>query len=303
MSAVVGPNLFGRAAQIVVGTTDISGLDVAFDVKKTLAVEPNTCDLKIWNLGPDIRKTLEAGTAGRIAAVKLSKAQRISGFSASNLQNVTILPVSISAGYVGALSQIFLGELRASQTITDGADLVSELTTGDGDQAIQNARLSVSMGPGTTPDVAMRKLLAGLGVGQGNLAKALQLLQTAGVAQMYVKGAILKGAAADMMTDLCRSAGLEWSIQDGQLQVLSLGQPLAGNAVEVSPDTGMIGSPTVDTKGILNVTTLIIPMIKPGVKISVDSRSVKGGFRVISCNYVGDTMGNEWYCKIEASRY
>ncbi len=295
--------LFGRAAQIVVGTTDISGLDVAFDVKKSLALEPNTCDLKIWNLSPDTRKMIEAGSSGRTAAVKLSKAQRIAGFPASNLQKVTVVPVSISAGYVGGMSQVFLGELRAAQTVTEGADLVTELCTGDSDQALINSRISAPLGPGTTPDVGMRKILSALGIGQGNLTSALKALQTAGVAQMFNKGAALKGRAANMMSNLCKSAGLEWSVQDGQLQVLPLGQPLAGVPVSVSPDTGMIGSPTVDTKGILNVTTLIIPSIKPGVRISVSARSVKGNFRVISCNYVGDTMGNEWFCKIEASKF
>ncbi len=297
------PTLFRRAAKIVVGTTDISGLDVAFNVKKTLNPnEPNTCDLKVWNLSPDTRKTIESGATGRQSAVKLSKAQRLAGFT-SGLSSVTVVPVLIEAGYVNQTSQIFLGELRTAGTITDGADLVTELTTGDGDQAIVNSRLNVSMGPGTLPETAMRKLVAALGIGEGNLAKAVQLLKTTGSAQLFVKGAVLKGSAADHMTDLCRGAGLEWSIQDGQLQVLSVGQPLDGQAVSVTPNTGMIGSPTVDTKGILNVTTLIIPSIRPGVKIAMNSRSVKGGYRVISCEYTGDTMGNEWYCKIEADRY
>lgn len=286
-----GNTLFQRDWRVVADTLDVSGMDVAFTVKKTLKPQPNTCDLRIWNLSPNSRKQLE------------QMSQPSVGITSTPGTNTKKVPVKIEAGYVGTgRAQIWLGELRAAQTTTDGPDMVTELSTGDGDQAAA-ARLNVSIGAGTGADIAMTKLLKVLGVGQGNLPKAVNLLKSAGMAQFAVKGFCLKGPAVDQMTDLCRSAGLEWSIQDGQLQVLSLGQPLDGQAIRIAPDAGMIGSPTVDTKGILNVTTLMIPKIKPGVKISMDSQTVKGGYRVISCEYTGDTYGNEWYIKIEADKY
>lgn len=291
--------LFRRAVNVTVGSLLLSGFDVAFTVKRSLGIataagkpHPNTCDLKVWNLSPDHQKALAQATIPGARSVTTTPGQ-----------TNTVVPVRIEAGYVGALAQIFLGELRAAQTVVDGPNRITELSTGDGDKAIQQNRISVTFGPATTAGAVMRRLLQVLGVGQGNLPKALQLLQKAGVAQMYVKGACLKGPASDHMTDLCRSAGLEWSIQDGQLQVLNLGQPLDGQAVLVAPGFGMVGSPTVDTKGILSVTTLMIPQVRPGVKISVDSFQVKGGYRVISVESVGDTFGNEWYHKIEADKY
>src|SRR6185312_912213 len=98
---------------------------------------------------------------------------------------------------------------------------------------------------------------------------------------------------------------LEWSIQEGQLQVTSLGQPLDGQAILVSAASGMVETPTVDTKGVLSCTTFMIPGIRPGVKIAVDSESISGGFRVISCEYEGQTFGEDspWYIRIEAKRY
>lgn len=298
MATVIGPELRQRYCRVTVGTLalqgqDGTGLDVKFRIKKTLKPEPNTCDLDIYNLNPDHRKALAASTT-------LSKS--VASPPGTGGQ---VVPVRIDAGYKNATAQVWLGELREAQTNHNGQDEITNLTTGDGDTAVSRQRISVALGPGTTPATAMRNLLKALGIGQGNLPKALSLLNTSGVAQMYRKGAVLKGLAADHMTDLCRSAGLEWSIQEGQLQVVTLGQPLDGQAISVSEKTGMVETPTVDTKGILSVTTLMIPGIRPGVKIAVDSESVSGGFRVISCEYEGQTFGKDspWYIRIEAQRY
>jgi len=38
----------------------------------------------------------------------------------------------------------------------------------------------------------------------------------------------------DELNDLCRSAGIEWSIQDGHLQFLDLNQPTDALAVKLS---------------------------------------------------------------------
>ena len=42
---------------------------------------------------------------------------------------------------------------------------------------------------------------------------------------------------------MCRSAGLEWSIQDG-VRFLQVGKAIEGAlAIEVNANTGMVGSP------------------------------------------------------------
>ena len=50
-------------------------------------------------------------------------------------------------------------------------------------------------------------------------------------------------AAAEQLTELCRSAGLEWSVQSGVLQLLPRGRALQRSAVVLSSDTGLVGSP------------------------------------------------------------
>jgi baseplate hub protein gp41 len=298
MTATVSGQLRQRVCHVTVGTlllegTDGTGLDVEFNIRKNLKPEPNSCTLKIYNLNADHRNALSQSSTV------------ITGPQSPPGTGGVVVPVRIDAGYASGTSQIWLGELRASETKHDGANYTTILTTGDGDKAVTRQRVNVSVGPGTTSATAMRTLLQALGIGTGNLPKALNLLNQQGSAQLYANGAMIKGLAADHMTDLVRSAGLEWSIQDGQLQVLNVGQPLDGQAILISESAGMVGSPSVDTKGILSFTTLMIPGIKPGIKVSVQTETpnTSGGYRIIAVEYTGDTLGQEWYCKCEAMKY
>ena len=66
---------------------------------------------------------------------------------------------------------------------------------------------------------------------------------------------------------------------------------------------GLIGSPTVNTTGLLSCKTEMIPDMFPGTKLSLNAKDVTGGFRVLSVETSGDTSGNEWGHDIEAMRY
>lgn len=285
--------LYSRASRVTVGTILVAnigqqmGLDVWFSVRASLkAKEPNTCDLKIWNLSPNSRKSIEQAS------------QPVKSVAAAPGAPNTVVPVKIEAGYEGNMSTIFLGEMRSAQTVRDGDDFVTELQTGDGDEALTVARVTASLGPTTAYAVAQR-LLAAMGVGTGNLPAVAQVLRST---TLFQQGVTLKGNPGVILAQLCASVGLEFSIQRGQAQFLSLGRPLTGSAYELSPDTGLIGEPSVDTKGVLSCMTLMLPGLKPGDPIYMNSDFVQGVFRVTSMTTVGDTAGNDWSHKIEAKR-
>jgi hypothetical protein len=288
--------LYQRACTVTVGGLVIpagqgTGLDVSFKVKRGVKISqgqrkpvPNTCDVSIWNLSASHRKQIEQSTVPGAANAPV--------------------PVTISAGYQSRVSVLFSGELRPGETVTDGNSLVTQLSSGDGDQALTQARLSLAFAPGASAAQVLQAVVQGLGVGQGNLATALALLNVApNAGQFFARGVTLKGAAADIMSDFCRSVGLAWSVQNGALQVTQLGQPVQGQAVLVNAQTGLVGSPTVDTDGLLRLRTLMIPDLFPGTKLSMDSVTVKGGFAVTYVETIGDTFGNDWNHEIEAQRY
>lgn len=269
--------LFGRRWKITVGTVQFTDIDVSFRVKKTLKPEPNTCELRIYNLKPSSRKAVE--------------------------QNISQqkVPVTIEAGYESSgLAQIYKGDLRAGWTITEGADIVTELTTGDGEKTLATARMNVPVGPGTQIGTVVNSIVDTLGIGRGNSATALAALQLTGQTTFSAKGSVLKGNAADHMTDLCKSAGLEWSIQDNAVQILTLGQPLSGQALLLSSSTGLVGSVSTDSKGLAEATVLMIPGIRPGQAVQFSAAHVKGRYRIVTAQYEGDTLGNTWYVKFQA---
>lgn len=289
--------IFNRSSTIVVGTTKIDnigrqrGLDVEFQIKTSLKPnEPNTCDLKINNLSEATRKALEQASTP------------LKGITAPPNGTAKIVPVRIDAGYVGHTSNVFLGEMRSAQTVTDGSNNTTELNTGDGDDALVLQRINASLPAGTTATAAIKALLGQMGCGLGNLMAA-PIQAALKATPIYQKGVVLKGNATDHLVDLCASVGLEFSLQGGQAQFLSLGQPLGGDAYLLTPQTGLVGSPTVDTKGVLSCVSFILPGIKCGGPIVLQDANANGLYRIISLEIEGSTFGNNWYCRIEAKRF
>jgi hypothetical protein len=289
--------LKGRACSLVVGSPndpnlnvsvnfnasnsiglDVSGFDFAFEVTKTLKPEPNTCSIQVYNLSEVSRKKLSGGKK---------------------------LTVSLNAGYVDGSSLLYLGEVRAAWTQRDGSDFVTHIESGDGEAAIQTARLQVTRGAKVPVDAALNAIVQALqvaGVGGGNAAQVAATIAGKGLGA--INGSALTGSAAKRMTDICRSAGLEWSIQNGNLQILNIGQVLSTTrSILMSSDAGMINSPSVDNKGIVTAQCLLIPNLIPGVLINFQSLFVNGGYRVERCRYVGQIFGTDWQCEFECRKY
>lgn len=267
---------FDRRVRCTVGTLEVSALSIVFKVTKSLKPEPNTCEVKIYNLSAEHR--------GQIATAKK-------------------LPLRLEAGYADGMATIFLGEVRTMQSVFDNTETITTLSTGDSEKEVQKNRLNVPIGAGASPDYVMGQLAQALGVSPGNVAAAQSKLRAKGYADVYGKRAVISGHVSQEMSDLCKSAGLEWSIQDGRMQILDLNQPLDGQAFELSSDTGMVGSPTVDQKGFVEVKSFLNPLMNPGKKVSLEAENIKGGYRIIHVEYSGDTHGNEWYSTINCQKY
>lgn len=289
-----GVQLLNRSATITVGTVEVSnvgqqiGLDIWAQVRRSLRPqEPNTADLRLYNLSDASRKAIEASSSPSPGPAQPGGTN-------------TVVPVKIEAGYVGSTSTLFLGEMRSAQTMTDGPDTVTELTTGDGDQAAVLARLTQGFSKGSNPYIAAKALLAAMGLGSGNLQSVAAVLKAS---PLYQNGVVMKGNAMSLLRDLCRGVGLEVSVQGGVAQFLSLGQPLSGEAYLLSSDTGMIGTPSVDTRGVLTVATLLLPGLVPGSPVKVQGKYVQGLYRVVSIETTIDTAGNDWQHLLECRRY
>lgn len=275
---------FGRAAVVTIDTLELKGFDVSFKVKKSLKPEPNTCELAVYNLNSDHRSQLEQLRPKEKLATKG-------------------IPCRIEIGRtLDDLFLLWLGDLRTVDSQVDGPDWVTNLTSGDGEQAFQNARVHVSYGPKTPVETALRAIARALGVGEGNLGKVVSQLKINGSA-LLPQGATISGSASRHLDDFVRSADLEWSIQDGALQLLNRGKTLATRAIQLDAEHGLVGSPTVDNKGLFKARMLIQPDVRPGTLIVSNAERVKGNYRVEQATWDGDTAGGNWYIDVEASRY
>lgn len=288
MNTSDGKRIFNRAISCIVGNVDVSELRVVFKVKRSLKPEPNTCALQIYNLSRDNRDALERATGGKLTC-------------------------RLEAGYeTTGTSQLFLGEARAAWSEQEGSDIVTNVQTGDSEKEIQEARLHMSVGPFVPADMALRAMVQALGVGEGNVEQAAALLRTKGVTTIYGPGTVLTGNVRQQLNDFARSAGLEWSIQDGRMQILDKGRALSELAVELSSTSGLIGSPSVDFKAsskterggaIVKAKALLIPELVPGRKVSFKTKSINGGYRIEQVEYSGDTHGQEWWADLVCRSY
>jgi hypothetical protein len=254
---------------------DLSNLDCVFEVKKSLKPEPNTCKIKLYGLSRETRRVLTAPKK---------------------------LVVRLEAGYPDLIEQLFLGEVRSAVTTREGPDLVTEITTGDSSKEIATQHINLSIGPSVPVSEALQQICKSLKVGMGNVPKIAAQLAKSGKA-FFGPGTALSGYSSQILTDFCRSADLEWSIQDGVLQILARGTVAHPLAVELSSSTGLIGSPSVDHKGLVKATCLIQPGLRPGAKVNFASADFKGGYRIEKTEYSGDTAGTSWYAKLECKKY
>lgn len=270
--------LFGRRARIVAGTKALiigaadGGLRVTFDIDRSLKPEPNKAEVRIWNLAEASRKELEQSTD---------------------------IPIQIEAGYSDT-SLIFLGNLRRAFSETEGQDIVTTITTGDGEKGYRGSRIQSAFPKGTDIRSAILIFAAALGIPTGNLTSLTYQFINGGT--QFSNGAHFHGNAAFELTRLLQACGKEWSIQNGVVQVLDRDKALQAKAISLTVNSGMIGSPSVNSKGELKVTSLLIPDVEPGRLLVIKSRHNEGTYRIEKCGYSGDTHGGDWIINIEGKR-
>lgn len=291
MPQLLGPNggpvrLYGRSCTLDVGREDdnqvllqnairIRGLRVAFKVIKSDKPEPNASEIQIYNLSEWHRSQLE-------------------------LRDTRCL---LSAGYIGNESLIFSGDVTHAMSTKQGEDWVTKLELGDGAVKYSTARVNRFFGPGTSITEVAKSLAKELVSDPGNLLQRAQQL-----GETFSAGLTVRGSAAGELTRLLEPYGLRWSIQDGRLEVLEPTEFLPGTGPLISPDTGLIGSPTLSNaekkKNQANrpvmVHCLLHPALRPGSGFRLESESIKGEFRCRKVEHTGDTYGQQWTTQIEA---
>lgn len=270
--------LFGKKWRVRIDTIVTDAHDVAFQVTKTRKRQPNTCSLSIWNLSEPQRRHIEALSIPQKTAAGTQRTGRGK------------IRVEITAGYKDATSLIFRGDLRQAVTTREGPSLITTIEGDDGGRDVLLARVSRSFPAGTPVRTVVRACVDALGIGTGNLESLSYATRDGGT---FPQGTVLSGRADAELTRILHSCGVTWSVQNGALQVLQAGRPLAASAVLLTPESGLIGTPAVNPEGFIEAQALLVPGVFPGSRVKIQCPTLTGVYWVNAVTHVGDTQSAE----------
>lgn len=300
--------LFNRIVSLVIGKEngkgkELSGLRISFSIQKGSTKSPNSCTCKIWNLSPDTRSIVEV------------------------IGNVLIL----KAGYsddIGPIN-IFQGDVTRALTVREGPDWITEIEMLDGLSEFRDTKTSVSFNKGVTVQTVVSNIAKTFGLPVRELPVNIGSKQ-------YPRGFAFVGRSRDALDKACNNLGLEWSIQNREIQIIKKGGFFKQRAIVLSPDSGLIGSParesktmtekaaakegitktqkgvqvinTLDEKGQdeeklqvngYKVKSLLQPTLEPGGYVQVKAKGINGEFfRIEELTHSGDTYGNEFHTEL-----
>lgn len=278
-----------RQLEVIVGAggsgLSIKDLLIQFEVIKTADKEPNRANIKIFNLNPDNE-----------ARVKEEFDE-----------------VLINAGYPDAVGLIFRGNIMHVYRYKEGPDLVIEIEASDGDKDYRKATVNRSFAAGSTNTDVLEQCLASF-EGVGNTIEGTILMPE----RSYLRGKVVAGTTRHALDVLAREAGANWSIQDGELTMVGVLETLPDEVQVINKDTGMIGSPEVNEKGV-TVRCLLNNKLKVNGQIELDMASINerptspmandpqpgverkpatGLFKILTIKHTGDNRGTDWISEV-----
>lgn len=270
---------------------EVSALDFEFTIKRSLKPEQNTAEIRIYNLQADLRRAL--------ASVQQGVRVELRGGYAGGLGPTLGEPYDQSRD---TIPRLFLGTIRIVTVAREEADWVVVITSGDGDK--KKRPVNFSLGKNASIEATVKKLAGTMQVGIGNTLQAIKdkgLVD--GLGSVFSSSVVVAGQADKEMAKLLAAQGLEYSVQDEELQVLEIGKPLTTQAILLTPETSLVGSPEVgrDDKGaMITARAFLSGDLTPGKQVQIRSSTVNATFRVESVSHTGQTYGNDWYTDIEA---
>lgn len=300
--------LYNRVASLVIGQSggqgrELKNLRFTFSIQKGSTKTPNKATVKVWNASPETRAMMEV------------------------IGNVLIL----KAGYSEDIGEItiFSGDVTRCLTVKDGADWVTDLELKDGFMEFRDKKVSLSFDKGVKAAQVLSDIAKRFELPVRNFPAEIDNKQ-------YKDGFAFVGRVREAMTKACDYLGLEWSIQNREVQVIKKGGVLKKTAIVISEESGMIGSPSLEsrtmtekaaaTEGITasqpgvrkttkrdkdgnvqqmlqvggyKVNSLLQPTLEPGGYVQLKAVGIDGEFfRIEQLTHTGDTHGQEWQTEL-----
>lgn len=261
---------FGRVLAVKIGNRKesivINNLRVTFSIKKTLASEPNTGEISVYNLNENNRNLI---TSKQYSFLELSVCYKDD-----------------------VLRLIFCGDILNVENKLTGQNIVTTMKCADGHRAYTEKAIIKTMEKGQKDSDFLNEAVSSFGVQRGSINLPND--------RALPRGKVMMCDTRDVMHKIAINNNADWSIQDDQLVVIPKDRALANNeGWVISRTTGMIGSPQKTDKG-LEVTTLCNPQYRIGSLVRVESKLTEynGDYKVKSIEHNGDLYGTNWHSKL-----
>lgn len=271
--------LFDRRIAVTIGPEGGTGrgfderFQIEFSVLKTIGQEQNRIDCTIYGLSEERRQEIVNG--GEV--------------------------IQIEAGYAEGTEVLAIGDITRAVVENNPPEIRTVIEAGDGARALRNRKVHLSFEAGASVQRVLDRIAQELALGR----KATGVV----VSGSYREGVSFSGKAKDALDAVTRKAGVTWSIQDGDLQILPREEAAQGRGVLLSPQTGLIESPRQlddETMGEsrrsgagYEVRSLLNPKIRPGEQLLLAAGEVGGTYRVDTVEHKGSVRGNDWYSVAE----
>lgn len=295
--SIIANRQFIRSAEVIIGskvtTTSNAPREpvnarvftgrVNFSVVKTDGSEPNKATINLYNIAQDTRNFLEEKS----------------------------LVVFLKAGYIGAISTIFFGDIVERFTSRSGPDVVTKIECGDQEQILATANVQLGFQENSTNKQIIMAAADALSL----TVPPRQLANIPTVRNQ--KNFSYSGTARDLLEQQAELIDYNFSIQDGEIQFLPKESDDGQDAVLVTPETGLIGFPTKSQDG-LQFQTLLNPEIRPKRAVKLESKQFQGQFgakagstasasldgsgQTILCTratHNGDSQEGNWFTDVE----
>lgn len=264
---------FNRSFRLQLGNIQIESvsgalaLQTQFSIVRDQRRDPDEAVFSIINLKPENRAELESN------------------------EQVSLV---FEAGYAENMKQLFAGVVRRAISTKEGPNWVTTVTLGDGESdRIQLASIRKTYKKDTALKTALQDMVRATGLGEGNLQDVVDVARQAALDKFPRSRTFVGPALAELYRQV-RSFGFGYTIQDGTFVFYS-DTSGTGAGVLLSPETGLVGSPRLDSKGKVQFRALLNADIQPQAVVQLESAQINGRFLVERTNHLGDSRGQDWY--------
>ncbi len=249
------------------------GMRIRFSITKNLGKEPNKCVVKIDNLSPNERTQIE-GARGPVN-------------------------VSLYAGYDGVFKLMFTGDMtRGFSERESKTNIVTTMQVGDGMRAFATAHLSRSY----KPPIKVRRILEDAAKTMG-LKLPVELARATELDQALPNGFSAHAPTRTILTNVLAPYGLGWSVQNGQLQIISELAVREGVEFLVDASAGLLNANRTypekpGGKSEVKFQSLLYPELIPGARAKLVSEFLNTSMKMTDVKHDGDTAGSDWYTSV-----